>query len=130
MNETYSAHEAKYNATGQYVAFSEGNTPSDFVWEWIVMADGNTWNITNGQTYVDINPIIYNKVSLSFLAIYDTAFAKNMSIYLEKVSPEPTNGYYDGADFNANSANAIVLGSVGGNTNGLILAAARYALLH
>ncbi len=128
MNQTYSAHEAKYNATGQYVAFSEGNTASDFIWEWVVMSNGNTWNITNGQTYLNINPIIYNKVSLSFLALYNTTFARDMNIYLERILPDPTNGYSAGADYNANSNIANIVASVDSNTNGLILSAARYAI--
>jgi hypothetical protein len=128
MNQTYLAHEAKYNATGQYVAFSEGNSQSGFVWEWVVMSNGNTWNITSGQTYLNINPIIYNKVSLSFLALYNTTFARDMSIYLERILPDPANGYSAGADYNANSNNANLVASVDSNTNGLILSAARYAI--
>ncbi len=128
MNETYTAHEARYNATGEYVAFSEGGSPYGFIWEWVVLANGDTWKITNGTTDVQTNPFIYTKVSLSFLAIYNTTFARNMSIYLERVLPESTNGYCEGADFNADRDAAVVLGSVSGNANGLILAAARYAL--
>jgi hypothetical protein len=128
MNETYSAHEAKYNATGEYVAFSEGVSPYEFIWEWVVSANGDTWKITNGTAYVQTNPFIYTKVSLSFLAIYNTNFTREMNIYLERVLPEPTNGYYEGADFNTNRDAVVVLGSVNGNANALILAAARYAL--
>jgi hypothetical protein len=129
MNRTYSAHEAKYNVTGQYVAFSEGGSPSsDFIWEWVVMSNGNTWNITSGQTYLNINPIIYNKVSLSFLALYNTTFARDMSIYLERILPYPTNGYSAGADYNAESNEANLVASVDSNTNGLIISAARYAI--
>ncbi len=129
MNQTYMAHEARYNATGQYVAFSEGLSPSsNFIWEWVVMSNGNTWNITNGQTYSNINPIIYSKVSLSFLALYNTTFARNMCIYLERILPDPTNGYSAGADYNTDSNNANVIASVDSNTNGLILSAATYAL--
>jgi hypothetical protein len=129
MNQTYSAHEAKYNATGQYVAFSEGISPSsNFIWEWVVMSDGNTWNITSGQTYLNINPVIYSKVSLSFLSLYNTTFARDMSIYLERILPDPANGYSAGADYNANSNNANLVASVDSNTNGLILSAARYAI--
>ena len=128
MNQIYSAHEAKYNVTGQYVAFSEGNSPSNFIWEWVVMSNGNTWNITSGQTYLNINPIIYSKVSLSFLALYNTTFARDMNIYLERILPDPTNGYSAGADYNANSNNANIVASVDSNTNGLIISAARYAI--
>ena len=129
MNQTYSAHEAKYNATGQYVAFSEGTSPSsNFIWEMVVTSNGDTWNITNGQTYLNINPIIYNKVSLSFLALYNTTFARDMCIYLERILPDPTNGYSAGADYNTNSNNANLVAGVDSNTNGLIISAARYAL--
>jgi hypothetical protein len=128
VNSTYFAHEAYYQATEKFVAFSEGDSQYGFIWEWVVSPDGETWKISNGQTYIEINPIIYTKVSLSFLAIYNSTFAKNMSIYLEKVSPEPKNGYYQGADFNTDPSLATVLDKIGGNTNALILAAAKYAL--
>ena len=46
--QVYLAHEARYNATGKFVAFSEGNTglnnPS-YVYEWVVKQDGSTWTI-------------------------------------------------------------------------------------
>lgn len=128
MNDTYFAHEAKYNATKQFVAFSEGNTASGFVWEWVVRSNGDTWTITDGATTVDINPIVYSKASMGFLAIYNTTFARDMCIYLERVFPEPTSGYYDGADFKNNINLVSVLDSRSCNTNSLILAAARYAL--
>jgi hypothetical protein len=129
MNQIYSAHEAKYNATGQFVAFSEGTSPSSsFIWEWVVMSNGVTWSITDGQTYLNINPIIYNKVSLSFLALYNTTFARNMSIYLERTLPDPTKGFSVGADYSTNSTNVNVIENVDCNTNGLILSAARYAI--
>ena len=128
MNDTYLAHEARYNSTGQYVAFSEGDSQYGFIWEWVVRASGDTWQISNSEKLIDINPIIYSKVSLSFLAIYNSTFAKEMSIYLEKVSPDPKNGYYHGADFNTDPSLATVLDKMGGNTNALILAAAKYAL--
>jgi hypothetical protein len=129
MNQTYSAHEAKYNVTGQYVAFSEGISPSsNFIWEWVVMSNGNTWNITNGQTYLNITSVIYNKVSMSFLALYNTTFARDMNIYLERILPDPINGYSAGAEYNENSSNAHLVASVDCNTNGLIISAARYAI--
>jgi hypothetical protein len=129
MNQTYSAHEAKYNATGQYIAFSEGISPSNnFIWEWVVMSNGNTWNITDGQKYLNINPIIYNKVSLSFLALYNTTFARNMCVFLESTLPDPKNGFSAGADYNTNSGIVHAIENVDSNTNGLILSAARYAI--
>jgi hypothetical protein len=128
--QVYLAHEGRYNATGKYVAFSEGNTLSDFIYEWVVLPNGDTWKIMKAgeSTYSDMEPIIYTKVSLSFLALYNTTFARNMTIYLEKAFPEITSGYYSGADFNAdiNSANLIL--STDSNTNGMILGAAKYAI--
>jgi hypothetical protein len=129
--QVYLAHEAKYNATGVYVAFSEGSSVSaGFIYEWVVSPEGTTWNITNGaQTwYFDINPIIYNKVAFSFLALYNTTFARNMVIYLEQSLPYPTSGYSDGADYNIDGNMRNLVSGVGSNTNGLILDAALYAI--
>jgi hypothetical protein len=115
-------------ATGEYVAFSEGNSPSGFVWEWVVLPNGDTWKIQNqgdlgSNSYLGMNPVFYNKVAFSFLALYNTTFARNMVVYLEQSLPTPTNGYSDGAD---NSGNLV--SQVGSNTNGLILDAALYAI--
>ncbi len=43
--QVYLAHEAKYNATGKYVAFSEGSIMKEFVYEWVVFPNGDTWKI-------------------------------------------------------------------------------------
>ena len=126
MRQVYLAHEAYYNNTGKYVAFSEGNSiTSQFVYEWIVAPDGSTWKITDAAktTYYNINPIIYYKVALSFLAIYNTTYAYNLSVYLEKNIPKPTVGYLAGVD----NTGKVVPGA-GSNTNGLILNAALYAI--
>jgi hypothetical protein len=114
------AHEAYYNATRQYVAFGEGNgfSTSAYLDEWVVLPNGDTWVVPAG-----LNPIIYNKVAFSFLALYNTTFARNMVVYLEQCLPTPTNGYYDGAD---NSGTLVA--DLGSNTNGLILDAALYAI--
>jgi hypothetical protein len=40
MSRVYLAHEAYYNVTRQYVAFSEGNSPSGFIYEYVVLPDG------------------------------------------------------------------------------------------
>ncbi len=129
MNLTYSAHEAMYNATGQYAAFSEGISSAGFVWEWVVLPNGDTWKITvSDGSYPTINPVIYNKVALSFLALYNTTFAYNMVVYLEKLSPDPSTGYCAGADYSKDINFANVYPTVDSNTNGLILSAAKYAL--
>ena len=90
-------------------------------------ANGSTWKISNDvqNIYFNINPIIYTKVSFSFLALYNTTFAHDMTVYLEKNLPNPTNGYSDGVD----TAGHVVPG-LGTNTNGLILDAALYAIQH
>jgi hypothetical protein len=126
MYQVYLAHEAYYNATGQYAASSEGNSPSNgFIWEWVVSDDGATWEITgSGGTIIsNMNPVVYNKVAFGFLALYNTTYARNTLIFLENILPDPTNGYSDGADTIRNTVS-----QVGSNTNGLILDAALYAI--
>lgn len=125
--QVYLAHEARYNTTGKYVAFSEGNTalnePS-YVYEWVVLLDGRTW-VVNDQTAsaVQIAPIIYFKVAVGFLATYNTEFARNMFGYLVSHIPAPTSGYMDGIDENGRLAARVT-----DKTNGLIISAARYAI--
>ena len=127
LKNVYLAHEANYNATGNYIAFSEGNgITTDFMYEWVVAPDGGTWKIqTSSQlgtaSYTDMNPVVYCKVAFSFLALYDSSYAKSMVVYLEQALPDPSKGYYDGAD---NSG--VIVSAVGSNTNGLILDAALY----
>ena len=126
MWQVYLAHEAYYNATGQYVAFSEGNSmTSQFIYEWIIAPNGSTWKITNNAktTYYNINPIIYDKVALGFLSLYNTTYSYNLSVYLEKNLPKPIDGYLAGVD----TSGKVVPGA-GSNTNGLILDAALYAI--
>ena len=129
MNMTYLAHEVKYLATGEYVAFSEGNSYSTFIYEWVVLSNGETWKIMNAgeSSYSNSKPIIYQKVALSFLALYNTTFAKDMCIYIEKNSVDPLKGYICGVEFNTNDyARAVEI--IDSNTNGLIISAACYAL--
>jgi hypothetical protein len=127
----YLAHEARFNATGEYAAFSEGNGGQHgvFIYEWVVLPNGDTWKVTKiDRSEFPINPIIYTKVALSFLALYNTTYSRDLMIYLEKCLPEPSNGYHDGADFVKEIAGRNVVRQIGSNTNGLILAAAKYAL--
>ena len=69
--------------------------------------------------------LIYAKVAISFLAIYNSSFAKDLSVYVEDNIPVPVDGYCEGVD----EAGAIFDG-VGLNTNGLILDAASYAVFN
>ena len=124
--QVYLASEAYYDSTGKYAAFSEGNSPKiedgiSYIWEWVVLPNGDTWKTTgaNARVYLNIKPAIYTKVAFSFFSLYNTAYARNMIIYLEQTLPEPTNGYYDGADNNGN-----LVSDLGSNTNSLILDAA------
>jgi len=123
--QVYLAHEAYYNATGQYIAFSEGNGfSSQYLWEWVIGPDGTPWQITtSGGAIYSGNPIIYTKIAFSFLALYNSSYAQDTIVYLEKILPNPTNGYSDGSD----TAGRVVPG-FGSNTNGMILDAALYAL--
>ena len=86
--QVYLAHAAYYNATGQYRAFSEGATLANG-WEygWVVLPDGRTWTLDESNS--NTPPLIYTKVALSFLAIYNTPYARNLSVYLENTLPEP-----------------------------------------
>jgi hypothetical protein len=127
VNQVYLAHEAYYNSTGNYRAFGEGHSLStDWVWEWVVLPDGRTWVSLNGMNQdITSSPIIYTKVALGFLAIYNTNFAMNMSVYLERNLPDSMYGFYEGV-----AESRAPLRVVGCNTNGLILGAALYAIRH
>jgi hypothetical protein len=129
MKQVYLAHEAYASSTGMYVGFSEGNSDQGFIYEWVVLPSGATWQVTDIKINPSsINPIIYNKVALGFLALYNTTYARNLSVYLEQSFPPPTKGYTDGADYTAEPWSRQLVENVGSNTNGLILEAAKYAL--
>jgi hypothetical protein len=123
--QVYLAHEEYCNITGTYRAFSEGNSLSSvFAYEWVILPNGQTWAIMNeNDEPYDINPIVYTKIAFGFLALYNTTYAKGMCSMLEIKTPDPDNGYYDGCD-----GDFTVVASLGSNTNGLILSAARYAV--
>lgn len=124
--QVYLAHEARYSATGKFVAFSEGNTGLDnpaYVYEWVVKEDGSTWTIDDGQDNVGIVPIIYFKAAVGLLAMHNTAFTKNMASYVESKLPNPTSGYSDGIDENGRVNTADI-----DKTNGMIIEAALYAI--
>ena len=126
-DQAYLAHEAYYNATGQYRAFSEGGTASDvWAYEWVVYRDGRTWAVLYSDgSVLGMSPVIYTKVAVGFLSLYDTSFAKGMTVYLEQTLPDPTNGYCEGVD-----EDGAQIEGLGIHTNGLIVGAARYAILN
>jgi hypothetical protein len=126
-NQFYLAHQAYYNATNQYRAFSEGPSLAQ-VWqyEWVVLPDNRSWIILNGTAQVlNLIPLIYSKVAISFLAIYNSSFARGISVYVEDAIPTPLDGYCEGVD-----ETGAVFDGVGLNTNGLILGAASYAVFN
>ncbi len=126
MNQVYLAHEAYYNATNQYVAFSEGNSPyNGYIYEWVVAPNGSMWQITNeAQTvYYTSDPVIYTKVAFSFLALYNSTFARSMVVFLEQKLPTPNSGYCVGYAYEDGTDSQLDI-----NTNGLIIQAALYAI--
>jgi hypothetical protein len=123
----YLAHEGRYNATGKYTAFSEGNTdlsdPS-YVYEWVVTSSGEVWKITDHKGRVSsITPIIYLKTAVGFHALYGTRFTASMVEWINSTFPDHTYGYRDGVD-----ENRRLVGTIIDKTNGLVIAAARYAV--
>ncbi len=126
-NQVYLAEEARYNATGKYTAFSEGNIVAandvNYAWEWVVLPDGRTWVIMKDETSVITGtPIVYLKVAVSLEAIYHTNFTQSM---VTDIEPQlfTQNGFKDGV-----YENGQVDPSVIDKTNGMIIAAALYAI--
>ncbi len=128
--QVYLAHEARYNETGRFGAFSEGNSGyGQFIYEWVVLPDGRTWVVQNvyGQDW-GISPVIYTKIAFSFLSVYKTQYARDMVVAIEKALAQPTSMYNDGID-DAVPDDIRITSEVGSNTNGLILSAARYSIV-
>ena len=96
------------------------------IYEWVVAPDGSAWKITNDaqNVYYNINPIVYTKVAYSFLALYNNTYARNIVIFIEKNTPDPSEGYSNGVTCHSGHA----LPGLGDNTNELIVDAALYAL--
>ncbi len=127
MKGAYQAQKAYYDLTGNYAALSEGSSIyAGYVYEWVVAPDGKPFEVTNASEFWlnGMDPIIFNKASFGFLALYNSTYALNMTIHLEQALPAPTNGYYDGMDITG----ALDAGSPGSDTNTLILDAALYYL--
>ena len=124
MNEVYLAHEAYFIKTGLYVAFSEGNGyGSQYIDEWVVLPNGNTWVITVDGSIIVMPPVAYTNVAFSFLAIYNNTYAQNLVQFILKWAPSTLGGYDDGTT----NSNYPIL-DICGDTNGLILDAALYAI--
>lgn len=129
--QVYLAHEEYHNLTQKWVAFSEGNSEGQtFLYEWVIAPDVGSWKVTTIDKKIiepyNTHPIIYSKVALSFLALYNTTYAKDLSVYIENSLPLPTIGWSDGADYTFAVEDRNLVTSVGSNTNGMILSAAAY----
>ncbi len=124
--QVYLAHEARYNDTGKYVAFSEGNpegiVPS-YVWEWVVLPDGRTW-ITQSDEFTDITmtPAVFLKTAIGLASIYSTPFTQNMVNWLEPAL-NTAAGYFEGK-----RESGQTMPIISDKTNGMIINAARYAV--
>ena len=118
----YLAQEKRYNATGKYQAWTEGNTGlanPNYVYEWIVTSGGGTWVITPSQ----ITPIAYLRTAIAYEALSHTTYTRSMIDYLNTTLGGPTEaGYEDGVDESGRQVNTIV-----DRTNGMIIGAARFA---
>lgn len=127
--QVYLAHEARYNATNQFVAFGEGmSSYGNFIYGWVAADDGRTWVVhdTSGNDFPLVTSVVFSKVAFGFLSLYDTSFTQSMVAYIESKSPEPVYGYCDGID-NSDPISSRLISEFTTNTNGLIISAARYA---
>jgi len=113
------------NYLGVDQIWSEGYNGTAWVYEWVVAPNGEPWRVTDFWFHPleNARPVVRYKVALSYLALFNTTFARNMVVWLEDALPEPINGYPDGMD---NSRRTHERTSSIANT--LILDAARYAL--
>jgi len=125
VTQVYRACEAYYSATYEFMAPSEGSNGTAWVYEWVVAPNGEPWLTTDvyGNICENMHSVVYNKVAFSFLALYNTSFARSMVVWLEDALPDPINGYYDGLD---NYGHTYL--SLSNIANTLILDAALYAL--
>jgi len=123
---SYQAQQNRYVATAKFTAFSEGNTGNptppgypSYIYEWIVTGGGQTWTITPWE----VTPIIYIKVGFGFYGLLGTQYALNLINYVNAFFTDWSSGYWDGVDENGRVVNNVI-----DRTQGIILAAARYAL--
>ena len=123
LSRINSAQEQRYAATGKYTAFAEGNTnlgDPTYVYEYVVDADGSTWKVKP-----EITPIAYLKVAVAFYAICGTEYNKYLVEHIRNALSSASGGFQDGVAEDGRSVSNVV-----DRTNGLILAAAKYAISH
>ena len=128
---TYQAHLQRYVNTGKLTAFSEGNTgladPS-YVYEYIVAMVGGSWRAwvmtAPNLGEVNITPVIFLKMAVGLHAIFNSDFTRFMVTQLLNILTDTSKGFMDGIDENGRIVNTVI-----DKTNGIILEAARYALM-
>ena len=127
VTQVYFACEAYYQSTGQFMAPSEGSNGRQWLYEWVVAPNGEPWRITDvyGNYCENVRSIVYNKVAFSFLALFNTDYARKMVIWIEDALPHPINGYYEGINEIGHYVSNLHLSNI---ANTLILEGARYAL--
>jgi len=122
----YSADLNRYEATGNFGAFSEGNTGlsnPDYVYEFVVDG-GSTWVVDDTSfNSVGSSPITFFKSAVDLLAMFDSSYAESMASYVESELPSPTHGYSEGVD-----ESGRVASDTDSNSNSLIIQAAKYAI--
>jgi hypothetical protein len=122
-HQVYLAHQAYNQATGKLRAFGEGASNSAWLWEWVVYSDGRNWTVMDGSgSEFTSSPVIYMGVSIGFLSLYNTAYAKTISDYLEHAFYGFSMGYGEGVTEAGFTLNSYTL-----HNNGLVLGAAAYA---
>ncbi|NLD66989.1 MAG: DUF3131 domain-containing protein [Crenarchaeota archaeon] len=121
--QVYTAHESYCNTTYSHRAFGEGPTfTTDWQWEWVVLPDGQTWMVHNGSNEIVSDfPMVYFKVGIGFLSVYNTQFARGLVCHIERFLPDFANGFCEGID-----EGNYPLTLVGSLTNGLILGSALF----
>ncbi|NLE05346.1 MAG: DUF3131 domain-containing protein [Crenarchaeota archaeon] len=120
----YLAHEAYYNSTGNFVAFSEGNprgVANCYIWEWVIIPSGETWVIQKDEnTEIDTTPVVFLKAAVGLYGLFETQFTQNMVNDL--IGDLSTNtGFLEGK-----SETGQVVSSLSDKTNSMIISTARY----
>jgi hypothetical protein len=117
----YIAQQRRYENTGKFTAFTEGNTGLDYpnyVYEWIVTGDGRTWVV-----YPPTTPIIFFKAAIGLHAIFPRSYTRAMLDYVLSKFTDLTNGFQLGVDENGRLVDYWV-----DSTNAITLMAAEYAI--
>lgn len=127
MKQLYLANEGYFEATGNWAAFSEGtSTIRSYVYEWVVGPSGDAWEITDtSSVQVGITPVAFTKIAYSFLALYNTTYARDLVYYLQQKLSNTKDGYFAGVDTSGNLDTDL-----DSETNSIILDAALYQTLN